>query len=154
SVGRAIGFAATMTNTWTAAFAGLLIEIGIVLLAWEGIVRLYEYMSGTETPWWMKPSGIPGAAMGSITDAIMPKQGFANGGVVQSEGYDQVTGSPDDTIITVMAGEIVIDPKKMRQGFANAPGSFLGPSMGVSVSAVETTYQANVTATLLEDGNR
>ena len=35
-----------------------------------------------------------------------------------------------------------------------AGGGFLGPSMGASVSAVETTYQSNKTATLMEDGNR
>lgn len=80
-------------------------------------------------------------------------QGFANGGVVQSEGYDQVPGSPDDTIITAKAGEVVIDPKKKRQGFANAPAGGLMPS-AMAANPAEETYNKARTAGLMEDGNR
>jgi predicted GNAT family acetyltransferase len=78
---------------------------------------------------------ITGTLLNGIT------QGFANGGVVKSEGYDQVPGSPDDTIITAKAGEVVADPKKRKklQGFADAPSGILaGPS--ASTNPAENTW--------------
>lgn len=144
TLSNALGVAAGATAGVTASLVGLVAISAAILVTWEAIARVWEYFAKSETNF--KPTSIAGNLFNNWVGG-RGLQAFANGGVVQSEGYDQVPGSPDDTIITAKAGEIVIDPKKRKlQGFANAPG--------LLPSSVEATYQFNTQRDLSATNNR
>ena len=158
AMGGGAAFAATGIEGLGAAMALTFGYVALGIIAWEGLARAINAVAGTKIP---TPSSMASDFVGGI---LTPKQGFASGGTVRSEGYDMVPGSPDDTIVSVKVGETVRTPaqerdlqKKLRgnklQGFANG----LMPSAMVNTpnvtSPANQTYQFNASKDLANINN-
>lgn len=154
--GGGLSYAAVGATGLTASLVGLVAVVGVALVAWEALGRAINFVTGSN---YATPTSILGNLMSGkpIID-----QGFASGGTVQSEGYDMVPNNPDDTIVTVKAGETVRTPEQERdlqkklkgnklQGFNT--GTPLMPS-AATPSPADATYQFNTNKALADLNNR
>jgi len=153
--GKALWGVAAGSQAAGLGLQAMALRVGALATGVAGLVLLYEVIANIVNALNLlgdfKLPTLTGFALNAISGGSL--QGFANGGVVQSEGYDMVPGHPDDTVITAKAGEIVVDPKK-RQGFANAPGllpSDVVRQMNDTLPAVEQSDRYNKQIDVAED---
>ena len=159
AAGAGFAFAATRAGALTVGILGVTSALAGLFIAYEAIANIVNLMTGEDGFKMFTFTGL-------LMNQVMPKQGFASGGEI----VGTATAAIDDKTINVEEGEFVVRKdvaqrnKKQLIQFNQtgvwpgsqkmAEGGFLGPSMGANVSAVESTYQFNKTATLMEDGNR
>ncbi|MFA5760461.1 MAG: GNAT family N-acetyltransferase [Dehalococcoidales bacterium] len=85
---------------------GIALKAGLAVIALEAVGQAYQWISGQEAPWWLKPISSAGAVLSGVNPITQEKM-FAEGGAIGGPN----TAAIDDKTVRVEEGEYVINKR-------------------------------------------